>query len=692
MPKKHLGVGAQCSVANKYLHPAKVIADRYPNATAHSRVDKLLVVDIGKRMVNKKEQSVINFRHDDFENTAVYCVKRWARIETEGAPEHFFERPQAMLPEDSVVARRAVLDTPVQDIESNIFHAGNCAEDIAMVRNQGLMVDDDNEPAPENIPVPGTVEVDNGGTWGWDGTCKRKITGAVNHRPSINSLTGLLLETVSYVTMFLLFFPRKFIEETIIKQTNLQLEEDMTLGEFLRYLGIWLVITRSSPANMARTEFWSKTDVCRKSGAPFRLNDLMSGRRFDEITKGLSYVSKEAPPYKDPFWEVRDMVQEWNTNMAAAFVPGWILCLDESMSIWTNRWTCPGWVFCPRKPHPIGNEYHTICCGLCGILFKVEMVEGKQRPIELPCDPKTKKTKALLLRLCEGVRGSGRVVILDSGFCVLEGIIELRKMGVYAGALIKKRRYWPKHVPGDLIDDHFKDKEVGSTDAIHGIMDEVHYDFFCMKEPDYVMKIMSTYGGLLVKEGQRVSKRVFKEGNEEKKMEFKYTEPFSNHFDYRHIIDDHNNLRHATPSIEETWRTHRWANRVFAFLFAVTEINIYLAFVNLVWSGEERKKLQEFRSDFAWALIDNQFLNDTEEAGRQKRAKRHVTKCKLESAPPFAKRKIGGKWDKSCKQKYQQYACTTFGCKKKVRTYCVCDVGSWLCQSCFIDHVVNTDK
>ena len=153
----------------------------------------------------------------------------------------------------------------------------------------------------------------------------------------------------------------------------------------------------------------------------------------------------------------------------------------------------------------------------------------------------------------QGVRGFGRVVILNSGFYVLGGIIELRQMGVYTGALIKKRRYLPKHVPGGLIDEYFKDKEVGSTDSLHGTFDEVKYDFFYMKEPDYVMKIMSTYGGLLVKEGQRDSKRVFNKDGEEKKVVFCYTEPFANHFDYRHYIDDHNNLRHATPSLEETW-------------------------------------------------------------------------------------------------------------------------------------------
>ena len=83
-------------------------------------------------------------------------------------------------------------------------------------------------------------------------------------------------------------------------------------------------------------------------------------------------------------------------------------------------------------------------------------------------------------------------MILDIGFCVLEGIIELRKMGVYAGALIKKRRYWPKHVPGELINEYLKDKEVGSNNLLHGTFGGVKYDFFCMKEPDYVLKPPNT--------------------------------------------------------------------------------------------------------------------------------------------------------------------------------------------------------
>ena len=89
----------------------------------------------------------------------------------------------------------------------------------------------------------------------------------------------------------------------------------------------------------------------------------------------------------------------WNKNMAAIFTSGWITCLDESMSIWTNKWTCPGWIFSPSKPRPIVNEYHYICCGLCVIMFAIDLVEGNTRPKELLSYPRTKKATNLLFRL-----------------------------------------------------------------------------------------------------------------------------------------------------------------------------------------------------------------------------------------------------------------------------------------------------
>ena len=103
-------------------------------------------------------------------------------------------------------------------------------------------------------------------------------------------------------------------------------------------------------------------------------------------------------------------------------------------------------------------------------------------------------TVLLLFWMLVPIFHMGLVVNLDSGFCVLKGIIELHKKGIYASALIKKRRYWPKFICGDEICAHFDKKEVGAADSWPGQLDNVPFHVYAMKEPDYVMSLMSSYG------------------------------------------------------------------------------------------------------------------------------------------------------------------------------------------------------
>ena len=81
--------------------------------------------------------------------------------------------------------------------------------------------------------------------------------------------------------------------------------------------------------------------------------------------------------FLDKFWEIRQMIDAWGANMNMAFATGYMNCLDESMSVWTNKFTCPGFMFVPRKPWPFGNEYHMVCCCRCDIMWGIELVEGK---------------------------------------------------------------------------------------------------------------------------------------------------------------------------------------------------------------------------------------------------------------------------------------------------------------------------
>ena len=84
-----------------------------------------------------------------------------------------------------------------------------------------------------------------------------------------------------------------------------------------------------------------------------------------------------------------------------------------------------------------------------------------------------RKTVGLFLRMMESHFSISRYVIIDSGFCVLKGLIQSSKKGGFDCVVIKKRRYWPYMVQGKYTEDHFGGVEVGETDAIQGTVDDV---------------------------------------------------------------------------------------------------------------------------------------------------------------------------------------------------------------------------
>jgi len=289
------------------MHPAKIVDEKYPNRTAHHKMENLIALREETKKVSQKEQQVFVFRHDDFPEQELHCVKRWCKVTEEGPEEHIWERlrqsfARAMLSESQAAGKEG-RDEEAHDIGEDIFRMGNRAEDIAMVRAAGFVVDDDNDPLPENVPPPrDQPQRGRHQSWGWSGLDERKNIGAQNVRPSIVGLSANSMACMSYVGMFFMFFPRAFIENIIIKGMNKRIENHVTLGEFLRWLGIWLLLATMN--GFGREEFWSEKPVDRRSGAPYRFNDLMSGRRFNEILANLCYTDREAPPFRDRFWEV----------------------------------------------------------------------------------------------------------------------------------------------------------------------------------------------------------------------------------------------------------------------------------------------------------------------------------------------------------------------------------------------------
>ena len=94
-----------------------------------------------------------------------------------------------------------------------------------------------------------------------------------------------------------------------------------------------------------------------------------------------------------------------------------------------------------------------------------------------------------------------------------------------------------------------------------------------MKEPNYVMKIMSNDGRLLVDYTCKEIVRRRKENGENVVNNFKYKLPFDWYFRYRHAVDNHNNLRHALPSTEDTCITDWCRCCLFTFILSISEVN-----------------------------------------------------------------------------------------------------------------------
>ena len=135
------------------------------------------------------------------------------------------------------------------------------------------MVDDDNQPLPENIPTLAEEGQDAPqffSTWEHSGSCYCCIAGGHKHKAHLSFNTDM---KPTIQQLFKMFFFKPYVVGIIIPQTNISLQEEkhcpVHYGEFLHWLGLWfLMATINSPEH---TDFWSMGEVDCFIGAPMRL-------------------------------------------------------------------------------------------------------------------------------------------------------------------------------------------------------------------------------------------------------------------------------------------------------------------------------------------------------------------------------------------------------------------------------------
>ena len=170
-------------------------------------------------------------------------------------------------------------------------------------------------------------------------------------------------------------------------------------------------------------------------------------------------------------------------------------------------------------------------------------------------------------------------------------------------SLIKEEKYWPKGVPGVVIDAHFEDKDVNHCDILEASIDGLPFQLMCIKEPKYVMKRMCKCMTLDNFEGGQTWRDYLVDGVKTTKT-FCYKHPFGMHYKFRHQVDDNNNRRHFPIPVERTWDTTFWEDRNCAWYLATSEVN-----TNLAWGNFRQDRKVDATLDFLRKLAHECLVN-----------------------------------------------------------------------------------
>ncbi len=260
----------------KLLRPSREVAERFPNATAQQRLDDLIATRLGRSDRRGNNFEAVFFTSASFPGLELSCARGKYIVREEGhthwdVPTRVPRggaRAGAGRPADAVPVAEIVEER--EEIPEEIFQARNRAEDIALVRGQGFEVDDDNDPAPENVPAvdeapPVVNDLLEGQEWGWDGIDRRVVAGGNYNEPSFPN--NWVPQGKSYLDLFIYFFPMVWFTTVLVAKTSAAIVESglhgskapVTFGEMIRFLGIRLL--------MSTQQGWTVDDYWRYSEA-----------------------------------------------------------------------------------------------------------------------------------------------------------------------------------------------------------------------------------------------------------------------------------------------------------------------------------------------------------------------------------------------------------------------------------------
>jgi len=248
MPRLALvgGVGATGTAMARFFHPSAKIREKWPQNDKR-RLFGVLVTGEGIRRVQHKDQMCYLVRIPEIDDSTIFhIVKKNFKILAAPAVPFDSESPGAMRVDPAPVAVPGEAVNPDRVADCNVvpniegyLDRDSLRGDIEEQRRQGITVDDDNEPLPENAtPAQNEAQlIYESGRWTTPRACCRRSDGFAYPKGKFVNKRWDVIADMSELDLFRMCFPEEYIADVVIPETNKGLQRKMDLHEFYVFLG-----------------------------------------------------------------------------------------------------------------------------------------------------------------------------------------------------------------------------------------------------------------------------------------------------------------------------------------------------------------------------------------------------------------------------------------------------------------------
>ena len=337
------------------------------------------------------------------------------------------------------------------------------------------------------------------------------------------------------------------------------------------------------------------------------IDEIEAPKNWEDYERDVETINSNGV---DKWYQIREVVDEFNKTMPAAFIPGKFIVVDEMMSAWkglSGEYRCDGAPHITkikRKPEGIGTELKAASCGQSKMTLQLEIMEGAEAMKSKLHNKEYGAGCGVVLRLVQPWQFKQKVVIADSAFSSMITLMALFCLfGTFFMGIVKTAH---THYPSDFLHQWYRDTEASRNelDSVRTrwtvltttFRDRISDRNSLTLDRDYKVMavcwadlqpkcIISNWG-----DTRRCSTDVERErsiiltdsrGRQRQGYVTKFIpQPNVIHefFKYFGTIDASDHNRQGTLAIERYWLTKRWWLRIFQTIFGIIVLNAYRAY------------------------------------------------------------------------------------------------------------------